>query len=174
MRALPRVPWLAVPVVVLLPGCYRSPAVRFNDTIVEGTQKLHKAGEAFGRTVSAALSSGNENDFRKMEAAYEDAQKVLKRVRDDIKALRVPPGKAAKELHKDALEFFDQEERRLVHDFEGIMRVVKDKQLRPGDKHKRIMDILTEAKKIEDAHIAWLKDTQRKFAEENHLKIKER
>src|SRR5438270_11541758 len=131
--------------LMLLPGCNWSPAARFNNAIVRGTEKLHKAGEDFGRAVSTAINTGKDNDISKVEAAYGDAEKVLKAVREDMKGLTVPPGQAAKELHQAALEFLDQEERRLDQDFRAVMRVARDKQLTIALKQKEIGEILTRA-----------------------------
>src|SRR5262245_15402738 len=134
---------LAIVLLAFLPGCYRSPAVRFNDAIVEGTQKLHKSGEAFGRAVSTAISTGKDNDIKNAESAHDDTLTALKSVRNDFKSLTVPPGKAAKELHDSALDVLDQEERRLVNDLGDVMRIVRDKHLPGADKQRRIMEILT-------------------------------
>jgi hypothetical protein len=158
--------------VAFLPGCNQSPAVRFNNAIVEATQKLHKSGEAFGKAVGTAITSGRDVDIKKVQTAYDDAQKVMKTVKDDVKGLSVPPGKAAQNFHKEALEFLDQEERRLGQDFKEIREIAKNKGSNFDDKQKRINDVLTRALKIEKAHLEWLQDAQRKFAEENHMTLK--
>jgi hypothetical protein len=159
---------------VLQSGCTFNPAVRFNNAIVAGTEKLHKAGESFGRAAAAALNSGKESDFAKLDASYDDAQKVLQNVKADIKALTVPPGQAAKELHAAAVDFFEQEGRRLDQDFREIKGIVKDTSLRPAQKQKRIQEVLERADKIEKNHLSWLNDAQRKFAQENHFTLKEK
>jgi hypothetical protein len=158
-------------VFALLPGCNLSPAVRFNNAIVEATERLHKAGEAFGRAVGTAATTGRDVDINKVRAAYDDAQKVMKNVKDDVKALSIPPGKAAQAFHKEALEFLDQEERRLSQDFKELMEIAKNKGLTFADKHTRINEVVTRAEKIEKAHLKWLQEAQNKFAEENNLTL---
>jgi hypothetical protein len=159
--------------LVLLPGC-KPPTVSFNDTIVTKALKLHEAGIVYGRALGSALASGNEKDVSKAEAAYEDVLKALTDVRNDIKALTVPPGKAAKEFQREALEFLDIEERLINRDFKDMLRITKEKGTNQADKSKRVNDILAKAVKIEKEHLEWLKDAQRKYAEENKITLKQK
>jgi hypothetical protein len=166
--------WLpaAIAVIALLPGC-KPPTVAFNDAIVSKAQKLHEAGVAYGRAVGRAIDSGNEADISKAEAAYEDVVKALTSVRNDIKALVVPPGKAAKEFQREALEFLDIEERLVDRDMKELLRLTKNKGMKLAEKSKRVNEIITKSVKIEKEHLEWLKDAQRKYAEENKITLKQ-
>jgi hypothetical protein len=159
--------------LIMLAGCNRpGPALAYNQALVEGTQRLTKAGEGFGRAAGAALVSSNDADIARADQSFQELKNTIKAVQSDTKSLTVPPGQAAKELSEAFDRFLQQQEESVNKEFKEMLDVVKDKKTGLAEKQKRFNQILSRASQGEQGSLAPLQAAQQKFAREHNVTLK--
>jgi hypothetical protein len=166
--------WSGLLAALLLAGCNRGgPALKYNQALVEGTQKLQKVGLEFGKAAGAALVSANDGDIARAEQAYQEMKKAVKAVQDEIKNLTVPPGQSAKELSEAFNTFLKQQEEGINREFSELMDVLRDKKSVLAAKQGKFNQILNKAAADEQASLATVNAAQRKFAQEHNITLKQ-
>jgi hypothetical protein len=161
MRRLRLASLLLLPCLALVSGC--GEAVTFNDSMIELTQDLEKAGRKFGERVTQ-----NEGRRDQLEEAYNDAVGEVGKIMKRAKAIRVPKKvKGARAYHEAFMAYMEFEENAANHEFRKIVSAAAR-----GDRES-LWTNLQRMGKQEQEEIAKMKAAQKAFAEANGLAVRE-
>jgi hypothetical protein len=149
-----------LPCLVLLSGC--TEAVNFNDTMVELTKDLEKAGRTFGEKVVR-----HERHRDQLDEDYADVVGEVGKIAKRARAVAVPNLKGAKAYHDAFLEYIEFEEDLADRECRKIVSAAGR-----GDRES-LMTNLERFGKREQEEIARLKAAQKAFAEANNLTVRE-
>lgn len=161
---------LALLPALTLSGCggLTSGALQFNEKIVQGNQKLEKAGQEFGEALGAALQGG-PTEIAEARRLYDVACQTLRTVQSDTRSLQVPSSQAARNLYAAYQRFLEGQERMVLQDMGEVMKLLEDSALNEQEKAQRIVPILTQIQTTETTDLATLKSLQQAFAKEYNI-----
>ena len=145
-------------------------AAKFNDAITASKSKLFAAGTAYGTKVGAAVGRGKADDIAQLKVAYVDALLVVRKLRADWKAIKVPDSRTGKDLHAAFDRFLHRQEVSMQADGLELIRITEDKTLTKDQKKTRLIQIIEHNDKKEKEAEAELKKVRQAFAKEHTLK----
>jgi hypothetical protein len=157
----------------LIAGCnHGGAALRYNQSLVDATNRMQKVGEAFGMAVAAALQSGDDGDVARAEQAYEEMKNTLNAVREETERLSLPSGQGAKELSEAFSTLLQQNEDALNKELKEVLDVLKNKKLAADEKQAEITEILKRVAAKGQMNQFHLQRAQQRFAEEHKIILK--
>src|SRR5262249_2854426 len=127
--------------------------------------------DASGKVAMALLKFGEAKDVDKMKEARAEAQRVLTDVRAELKELAefdTPTGKKLYQAHQRLLDAY---EKIIDKDLDEVIKVVEDKKLTLDEREARLREIGKRADRCEEDSLKPFQELQRKFAQENNIKL---
>src|SRR5262249_5760958 len=152
----------------------------FNDQISLSNKRLAKAAWEVRKTLAPldpTNTSGATIKLDKDGRAYEawDAQKkfleLVKTIQNERKAIKVPPGQTAADLHKAYDEFLKGQERIAKEEFAQMIGWAERRNLPNTERWDKIRNLFQQVQSREGEDMKKLNDAHSKFAEAAGMKL---
>ncbi|HKI36763.1 MAG TPA: hypothetical protein VKA46_33215 [Gemmataceae bacterium] len=160
MRRLRLASLLLLPCLSLVSGC--TEAVSFNDTMVQLTQDLERAGRKFGERLIQ-----HEGKRDPLDDDYADVVGEVGKIVKRAKAVQVPNLTGAKAYHEAFLEYMEFEEDAVDREFRKLVSAASRRD------RESLMTNLERLNKLELKEVAKLKAAQKAFAQANNVTVRD-
>jgi hypothetical protein len=156
--------FIAVLVVALGVGLFsgKGGAVKYNQTLVKGNERLAAAGQKIGEAVPPAMLGG-EAEIAKLKKAHKDALDVLASIQSEMSTISVPSRDSGTKLHETYKQFLAGQDS-MLKDVGKVIAIIEDATLNQQDKLAQIQTVLGTFEQRENADLQKLKEAQRAFA----------
>jgi hypothetical protein len=141
-----------------------------NEAIVTANSKLFRVGRVFGETLAPALKE-KKVDIPELKKDLKRILKVLEIVQADLKDIKVPSAKVAREYYKTHQAFLKTQEGIAKKDFAEVITVLEDDDLTAAQKKKRIETIIKRVDREEGKLYTELQKAQKAFCKEYGIKL---
>ncbi len=157
---------------LVLFGCgLRGPdPLAFNNSLSGINAKLKTAGLHFGESVGAALTD-QPGGQAKMKQEFANVKTVMRDVKTEAAALKVPNDETSKNLYSLHQEFLKLEEKMINEDFQKIEDLSQNASLNQQGKAQQVMGIINRISVIENKSLGQVQQAQRTFAEAHHIQL---
>jgi hypothetical protein len=142
-----------------------------NQAIVSANNKIYRVGRVFGDDLAPAFKE-KDVDLDDLRKDYKRIKAVLAIVQKDMKEVKVPNSKLAREYYKAHQAFLKVQEKFVKKEFADILKTLEDENLTAADKKKKIEAISKQMDKTEKKVFTELEKAQKAFAKAYGIKIK--
>ena len=160
-----------IPVLMFLFGCGNSAddPIRFNNAIINSTAKLEVAGQRFGKS----LTAGFQNTPASRDALtheYQTLKAVLKTVKSEISALKVPPGISAKTFYEASLAYLKVEDKAINQNMKQMVEIVLGTDSTQS-KARQIIELFRTSVQEENKAFKAVQEGQKFFATDHRVEL---
>jgi hypothetical protein len=154
-------------------GCHPKPyvdLVAFDLKITNSKKKLTDVAGKMGDVMGQALTE-QPGGMEKVRSEYNNCLTAFKQAQTDTAALAVPDDPTSKAYLAAYQKFLKSDEGLITNDYGRILKCLEDKKLSRSQKEAKIVPLVKNADKQEDAYFAEFRTAQNAFATAHHLPL---